>query len=162
MNHLVILEVPCEEFVITILHFRRLNCPPISSLYHKPWSQLFLISSSPLSMLFFIADSSSMNFSSNSRTEHVLNHCSISKCSKLSFQRVVIHPNRTLNKRVTPFLLRQSKLSRADFRTCDAQRFCCNSLHGSPKMLNLDVLERRLNGSPEYPIFLYCTSLNMR
>jgi hypothetical protein len=31
---------------------------------------------------------------------------------KLSFQRVVIHPNRTPNKRVTPFLLHQCKLSR--------------------------------------------------
>jgi hypothetical protein len=48
---------------------------------------------------------------------------------KLSFQQVVIHPNRTPNKRVTPFLLCWCKLPQADFRMCDAQRFGCNFLH---------------------------------
>jgi hypothetical protein len=57
-------------------------------------------------------------------------------------------------------LLHQCKLSRADFRMCDAQRFGCNSLYGSPKMLNLDALERRLSGDPEYLNFLLFTSLN--
>jgi hypothetical protein len=47
---------------------------------------------------------------------------------------VVIHPDRTPNKRVTPFLLCWCKLSQADFRMCDAQRFGCNFLHKSPKM----------------------------
>jgi hypothetical protein len=42
-----------------------------------------------------------------------------------------------------------------DFRTCDAQWFGCNSLHRSPKMLNLDVLERSLNGAPDYPNFSF-------
>jgi hypothetical protein len=76
---------------------------------------------------------------------------------KLSFQRVVIHPNRTPNKRVTPFLLCWCKLSQTDFRMCDAQRFGCNFLHRSPKMLILDALESRLNGALEYPIFPSCT-----
>jgi hypothetical protein len=80
---------------------------------------------------------------------------------KLSFQWVVIHPDRTPNKRVTPFLLCWCKLSLADFRMCDAQRFGCNFLHRSPKMLILDALESRLNGALEYPIFPFCTSLNM-
>jgi hypothetical protein len=80
---------------------------------------------------------------------------------KLSFQRVVIHPDRTPNKRVTPFLLRWCKLSQADFRMCDAQRFGCNVLHRSPKILILDALESRLNGALEYPIVPFCTSLNM-
>jgi hypothetical protein len=80
---------------------------------------------------------------------------------KLSFQWVVIHPDRTPNKRVTPFLLCWCNLSQADFRMCDAQRFGCNFLHRSPKMLILDVLESRLNAALEYPIFPFCRSLNM-
>jgi hypothetical protein len=122
---------------------------------------LFLIPSSPPSMLSFIAGSSSTSFSSTSRTEYVLNHHSIAKCLKLSFQWVVIHPYRTSNKRVTPFLLCWCKLSQADFRMYDAQRFGCNFLHRSPKMLILDALESRLNWALEYPIFLFFTSLNM-
>jgi hypothetical protein len=59
---------------------------------------------------------------------------------KLCFQRVVIHPDRTPNKRVTTFLLCWCKLSRADFRMCDTQRFVYNFLHGYPKILILDAL----------------------
>jgi hypothetical protein len=65
------------------------------------------------------------------------------------------------NKRVTSFLLCWCKLSQADFRMCDTQRFGCNFLHRSPKMLILDKLESRLNGALEYPIFPFCTFLNM-
>jgi hypothetical protein len=122
---------------------------------------LFLISSSPPSFLSLIAGSSSMSFYSTSRTESVLNYHSISKWLKLSFQWVVIHPDRTLNKRVTPFLLCWYKLSWADFRMYDAQRFGCNFLHVSPKMLILDAFESRLTGALEYPILPFCTSLNM-
>jgi hypothetical protein len=60
-----------------------------------------------------------------------------------------------------PFLLCWCKLSQADFRMCDAQRFRCNFLHRSPKMLILNALESRLNGALEYPIFSFFTSLNM-
>jgi hypothetical protein len=133
----------------------------MSALCHEPWSQLFLISSSPPSILSLTASSSSMSFSSTSRTEYVLNHHSISNCLKLSFQRVVIQPDRTLNKRVTFFLLCWCKLFRADFRMCDAQRFGCNFLHRSSTILILDALKSRLNGSLEYPIFPFFTSLNM-
>ena len=59
------------------LHFCCLDCPSMSALCHEPWSQLFLIPSSPPSMLSLIAGSSSMNVCSTSRTEHVLNHCSV-------------------------------------------------------------------------------------
>jgi hypothetical protein len=135
--------------------------PSMFSLCHEPWSQLFLIPSSPPSMLFLTAGSSSTSFSSNSRTEYILNHHSIAKCLKLSFQRVVIHPDLTPNKRITPFLLCWCKLSQADFRMCDAQRFGCNLLYRSPKMLILDALESKLNGTHEYPIFPFSTSLNM-
>jgi hypothetical protein len=114
---------------------------------------LFLITSSPSSMLSLIAGSSSTSFSSTSRTEYVLNHSSIAKCLKLSFEWVVIHPDRTPNKRVTPFLLCWCKLSQADFRMCDAQRFGCDFFHRSPKMLILEALESRLNGALEYLIF---------
>jgi hypothetical protein len=135
--------------------------PSMFALCHEPWSQLFLIPSSPPSMLSLTAGSSSTSFYSNSRTEFVLNHHSIAKFLKLSFQWVVIHPDRTPNKRVTPFLLCWCKLSQADFRVCDAQRFGCNFLHKSPKMLILDALESILNGALEYPIFSFSTSLNM-
>jgi hypothetical protein len=47
------------------------------TLCHEPWSQLFLVPSSPPSMLSLIAGSSSTSFSSTSRTEYVLNHHSI-------------------------------------------------------------------------------------
>jgi hypothetical protein len=53
------------------------------------------------------------------------------------------------------------KLSQADFRMCDAQRFGCNFLHGSPKMLILNALESGYNGALEYPNFPFFTSLNM-
>jgi hypothetical protein len=49
---------------------------------------------------------------------------------KLSFQRVVIRPDRTPNKRVTPFLLCWCKLSQADFRMCDAQDLVVTSCTG--------------------------------
>jgi hypothetical protein len=90
--------------------------PSMFALCHEPWSQLFLIPSSPPSMLSLTAGSSSTSFSSNSRTEYVLNHHSIANCLKLSFQRVAIHPDRTPNKRVTPFLLCWCMLSEDDFR----------------------------------------------
>jgi hypothetical protein len=158
MNHLKILEVlprGDHNHIVAFVH------PSMSALCHEPWSQLFLIPSSPPSMLSLITYSSSTSFYSTSRTEYVRNHSSIAKCFKLSFQRVVIHPDRTPNKRVTPFLLCWCKLSHADFRMCDAQRFGCNFLHVSPIMLILDALERRLNGALEYPISPLCTSLNM-
>jgi hypothetical protein len=131
------------------------------ALCHKPWSQLLLIPSSSPSMLSLAAGSSSTSFSSTSRTYYVLNNSFIAKCLKLSLQRVVIHPDRTPKKRVTPSLLCWCKLSQADFRMCDAQRFGCNYLHKYPKMLIFDALESRLNGALEYPIFLFFTSLNM-
>jgi hypothetical protein len=115
--------------------------PSMSALFHEPCSQML---SSHLLLLPYYP-----------------NHQSISKCLKLSFQRVIIHPDRTPNKRVTPFLLCWCKLPQADFRMCDAQRFGCNFLRRSPKMLILDELESILNGALEYPIFPFCTSLNM-
>jgi hypothetical protein len=100
-------------------------------------------------------------FSSTYRTEFVLNNSSIAEFLKLTFQRVVIHPDWTPNKRVTPFLHCWCKLSQADFRMCDVQRFGCNFLHRSPKMLIFDALESRLKGALEYAIFPFGTSLNM-
>jgi hypothetical protein len=147
------------KFLKSYRHARRSSshfCLYSSSMFalcHEPWSQMFLIPSYPPSMLSLTAGSSSTSFSSNSRTEYVLNHHSIAKCLKLSFQRVVIHPDQTANKRVTPFLLCWCKLSQADFRMCDAQGLGCNFLHRSPKMLILDALESILNGALEYPIF---------
>jgi hypothetical protein len=104
--------------------------PSMSALCHEPWSQLFLIPPSPPSMLSLTAGSSSTSFSSNYRTEYVLNHHSIAKCLKLSFQRVVIHPDRTPNKRVTPFLLCWCKLSQTDFRIVTPKDMVVTSCKG--------------------------------
>jgi hypothetical protein len=159
MNHLKILEVlpPCEEIIITLLSLFIIQCPPfpralISIVSHPIFSSFHVVP-----YRWFILH----EFYSTSRTDYVLNPSSIAKCLKLSFQRVVIHPDRTPNKWVTPFLLCWCQLSRADFRMCNAQRFGCNFLHGSPKMLILDALESRFNGALEYPIFTFGTSLNM-
>jgi hypothetical protein len=43
----------------------------------------------------------------------------------------------------------------------DSQRFGCNFLHRSSRMLILDALESRLNGALEYLFFPFFTSLNM-
>jgi hypothetical protein len=122
-----------HHHIISFVH------PSMFALCHEPWSQLFLIPSSPPSMLCLTAGSSSTSFYSTSITEYVLNNSPIANFLKLSFQRVVIHPDRTPNKRVTPSLLCWCKLSQADFRMCDAQRFGCNFLHRSPKMLILEM-----------------------
>jgi hypothetical protein len=46
--------------------------PSMFTLCHEPWSQLFLISSSPPSMLSLTVGSSSTSFSSTSRTEWII------------------------------------------------------------------------------------------
>jgi hypothetical protein len=74
---------------------------------------------------------------------------------------VVIHPDRTPNKRVTPFFTLLVQAVPGWFQNVWRPRFGCNSLHGSPKMLILDALESILNGALEYPVFSFCTSLNM-
>jgi hypothetical protein len=159
MNHLKILEVlpSCKEVIIALLPLFILQCPPFATSLDPNCfsSNLLLLPFVPYRWFIFTS------FSSTSTTEYVLNHSSIAKCLKLSFQQVVIHPDQTPNKRVTLLLLCWCKLSWADIRMCDAQRFGCKFLHGSPKMLILDALESRLNGALEYPIFFFFTSLNM-
>jgi hypothetical protein len=49
---------------------------------------------------------------------------------KLYFQWVVIHPDRTPNKRVTPFLLCWCKLSQADFRSVTPKDLVVTSCTG--------------------------------
>jgi hypothetical protein len=48
------------------------------------------------------------------------------------------------------YLLRRCNLSKADFRLRSAQYFCYTSLYGSSKLMILDALERRFEGSSEY------------
>jgi hypothetical protein len=100
-----------------------------------------------------------MNFSSMSRTESIPKLYSIEQCTKFPFQRVFICPNRTPDKSVTSVLLRQWNLS-WNFRTCNAQCFLHNSLHGSSNSLVLDALEWKLHGASEYLIFFICTPQN--
>src|SRR6185312_9583780 len=70
-------------------------------------------SSSPLSIpRCLIAASSSQIFLSISRTEPILKHCSIAKCTNFSFQRVLIRPKLIPNKRVMSILSQCCNLSR--------------------------------------------------
>jgi hypothetical protein len=75
-----------------------------------------------------------------SRTESIPKLYSIAQCTKFTFQRVFIFPNRTPDKRVTSVLLRWWNLS-WNFRSRNAQCFLHNSLHGSSNSLVLDALE---------------------
>jgi hypothetical protein len=86
----------------------------------------------------------------SSRTEHVLKYPSNLKFMKLSFQRAIVRMKQVPNKRVVPILLRRCNLSKADFRLHSAHCFCHISLYGSSKLMILDVLERRFEGSYEY------------
>jgi hypothetical protein len=138
MNHLKFLKSYC------LARISSSHCCPCLSFNVRPLPRALIPNvSHPIFSSFHVVlycGSSSTNFSFTSRTYFVLNNSSISECLKLSFQRVVIHPDRTPNKRVMPFLLCWCKLSQADFRMCDAQTFGCNFLHSSPKMLILDAL----------------------
>ena len=51
-------------------------------------------------------------FLSISRTEHVLKHCSITKCTNFPFQRVLIRPKLIPNKRAMSILFQRCNLSR--------------------------------------------------
>lgn len=95
------------------------------------------------------------------RTESVPKHCSIVWQTKFLFQQVLSFPNRTPNERVPPVLLRRCNLSRADFRTCNAQCFRHNSLHGSSNSLVLDALEWKLHGASEHLILFFSKTLKM-
>ena len=59
-----------------------------------------------------IAASSSRIFLLISRTEPVLKHCSIAKCTNFPFQRVLIRPKLIPNKRVVSILSQRCNLSR--------------------------------------------------
>jgi hypothetical protein len=85
----------------------------------------------------------------SSRTENVLKHPSTLNFMKLSFQRAIICMKRVLNKRVMPILLWRCNLSKADFRLRSAQWFCHISLYGSSKLMILDALGTRFEGSSE-------------
>ena len=56
------------------------------------------------------------DFFSISRTEHILKHCSIAKCTNFSFQRVLIRPKLIPNKRVVSILSQRCNLFRISER----------------------------------------------
>jgi hypothetical protein len=90
------------------------------------------------------------SFSLTFRTEHVLKHPSKLSFMKLSFQQAIVRMKWVLNKRVVPVLLWRCNMSKADFRVHNAQCFCHISLYGSSKLMILDALEIRFEGSSEY------------
>src|SRR6185437_10931878 len=73
-------------------------------------------SSSPSIPRCPIAASSSRFFLLISRTEPVLKHCSIAKCTNFSFQRVLIRPKLIPNKRVVSILSQCCNLFRISER----------------------------------------------
>src|SRR6185312_10461819 len=78
---------------------------------------LYFSSSSPPSIPRCpIAASSSRIFLSISRTEPVLKHCSIAKCTNFPFQQVLICPKLTPNKRVVSILSQRCNLFRISER----------------------------------------------
>src|SRR6185503_18800228 len=85
-------------------------------LSHGP--NLCFSSSSPPSIPCCpIAASSSRIFLSISRTEPVLKHCSIAKCTNFPFQRVLIRPKLIPNKRVVSVSSQRCNLFRISERT---------------------------------------------
>jgi hypothetical protein len=83
-------------------------------------------------------------FSSLSRSDHVeINSFHLWRM-KLSFHKVLIHPQRTPIEWVMPVLLRHCDLSKADFRLRIAQCFYHISLYGSSNSSILDALEPHL------------------
>ena len=128
--------------------------------------KLFSLTSSSPSSSFFAAASSSLNllyFQNRTFTKLLL----LCKVHQIPLPTSGHSP--TMNSgqwSYTHFTL----ASRADFITCSVERiffgsfverFYHNSLYRSPNLAILDTLERILDGTSEYPIFFYCTSLIM-
>ena len=95
-----------------------------------------------------------------SRTDPVLKHCSIAKCTNFPFQRVLVRPKLIPNKRVMSILSQRCNLFRISERAA-SKVFCHISLYGSSNSLILDALEWEFHGASEYQPFLPCTSLYM-
>ena len=130
-------------------------------LSYKLWSQSLLLIvvasfNSSLSNCCLI----SRIFLSISRTELVLKHCSIAKCTHFSFQQVFIRSKLISNNRVMSIIAALQSVP-TNFRTRNIQCSCHISLYGSSNSLILDALEREFHGASEYQLFLPCMSLYM-
>ena len=128
--------------------------------------KLFSLTSSSPSSSFFIAASSSLNllyFHNITFTKLLL----LCKVHQIPLPTSGHSPTTNSGRwSYTRFTL----ASRADFHNVQCQknffgscveRFYHNSLYRSPNLAILDTLERILDGTSEYPIFFYCTSLIM-
>src|SRR6185437_12244347 len=80
-------------------------------LSHGP-NHCFTSSSPPSIPCCLVAAASSRIFLSISRTEPVLKHCSIAKCTNFCFQCVLTRPKLIPNKRVVSILSQRCNLSR--------------------------------------------------
>jgi hypothetical protein len=157
--------MPSFRRIAMALHVRRKGTN--AALIYFPCCAWSLIEDLPKASFCFIAISfitlrcclHSMNFSSMSRKESILNLYSVAQCIKFPFQPVLICPNRTPDSRVTSVLLRRWNLSR-NFRTRNTQCFLHNSLQGSSNLLVLDALEWQLDRASEYLILFIFTPLN--
>ena len=100
-------------------------------------------------------------FLSISRTEYVLKHCSIVKCTNFPFQRVLIRPKLIPNKRVMSILSQRCNLSRRI-----SERATSNVLVISPCTgLQIHWSWMSWNGNfmelLNINFFFFCTSLSM-
>src|SRR6185503_6923667 len=99
-----------------LLHLYYLNfLQLLLVLSHGP-NLCFSLSSPPSIPCCPIVASSSRIFLSISRTEPILKHCSIAKCTNFSFQRVFIRPKLIPNKRVMSILSQRYNLFRISER----------------------------------------------
>ena len=128
-------------------------------LSHVP-NHCFTSSSPPSIPRCPIAASSSRIFISIYRTEHILKHCSIAKCTNFPFQQVLIRPKLIPNKRVMSILSQRCNLSRR-ISECAMSNVLAISPCTSSNSLILDALEREFHGASEYQLFLPCMSLSM-
>ena len=100
-------------------------------------------------------------FLSISRTEPVLKHCSIAKCTNVPFQRVLIRPKIDSEQESYVHFIPALQSVLMNFRTRNVQCSCHISVYGSSNSLILNALEWEFDGAFEYQLFSSCTALNM-
>jgi hypothetical protein len=101
-----------------------------------------------------------MNFSSISRTGHVLNHWSSWSAQISLSNESLFAQNGFRTTKLWPFNL-SATICPENFRMRSVHYFCHISLYGCPNSLILDALEWEFHGSSKYQLFFACTSLSM-
>jgi hypothetical protein len=138
----------CLKIIFTLL-FLCFSVVHRLLLIINPWFQSFIISSSQTSipsLLLPHLPQILFYFQTRKYTETPLQV----EVHKIIFPTSHHSQKRVPNKRVVSILLRRCNLSKADFKPRNTQCFYHISLYGSSKLMILDALERRFEGSSEY------------